>query len=56
MPKKFEFEGTTKSTALDGKVVAIWTDGIGLSSDNDEFCAYKLQEGKKYKVTVEEIK
>jgi hypothetical protein len=40
----------------DDMQVGVWTDGIGVYSDNDAFCEYKLVAGKRYKVTIEEIK
>lgn len=31
---------------------AVWTDGVALSSDNDRHCAYKLEDGARYKVVL----
>ena len=51
---KFTFEATAKEVSInDVPSVAAWTDGISLSSDSDRFCAYRLQPGTRYKVTVE---
>ncbi len=35
--------------------VAVWTDGVSLQADNEHPCFLCLQEGKKYRVTIEEI-
>lgn len=50
------FEAKAKPI-LDGKatLIACWTDGVSLRSDNEEDSDFKLQEGKKYRITVEEI-
>jgi len=42
------------SNKYDG--VGVWTDGIGIYSDNDEFCAYRLVDGVWYRVTIEKLK
>jgi hypothetical protein len=58
------FQGEARETKLDGqKVVALWDDGVMLSADNgislmmpgQAPCLFKLEAGKTYKVTVEEI-
>jgi hypothetical protein len=52
--KAFSF--TSKAVQIKNSIkVAVWTDGIVLISDNEDFCAYRLQKGKKYKVTIEEV-
>jgi len=59
--RSFEFKGTAKeigrfvSENEIAKECGVWTDGIGLFSDYDEHCAYRLQRGKRYKITVEPI-
>ena len=40
----------------DQKIVAVWTDGVAFSSDNLPDCAFPLEVGKTYRITVEEIK
>lgn len=60
-----EFEAVAREIESDGSpVTALWTDGVMLSADNGKStimggmsapCAFKLQAGKSYKVTVEEI-
>jgi len=51
--KQFSFEG--KAVKLPDGDISVWTDGVALSSDNERQCAYRLEAGKKYKVTIEEI-
>lgn len=62
---RLEFEDDAHSIEVDGqKMVGVWTDGVMLSSDNGKSkmmpgiapCAMNLKVGKKYRVTVEEIK
>lgn len=38
----------------DGETGA-WTDGIGIFSDNAEYAAYKLKQGKKYRITIQKL-
>ena len=58
------YEGIASETTEDGRpIVAVWTDGVSLSSDNGNFpglpgqshCAMKLIPGSHYRVTVEKI-
>lgn len=50
------FEGGAGSIVQDGhSVIAINGDGVLLSADNDSFGAFKLESGKRYKVTAEEV-
>lgn len=37
------------------ETLAVWTDGVALSSDGEELCAYPLKKGQLYKVTVEKV-
>lgn len=48
---RFTFEGTAKD--LPDDEVGVWTDGLSLSNDHPWRCAYRLEIGKKYRVTVE---
>lgn len=50
---KFEFEGVAKE--IPDNEIGIWTDGLCLSMDSEWLCAYKLEVGKNYRVTVEVI-
>ena len=56
---KFTFEGTARTVGrhisehMIVNEVGVWTDGIGLYSDNEDPCAYRLQSGTRYKITVE---
>ena len=49
------FEGVAKFLKED-EVVALWTDGVMASSDMLPHCAYRLEAGKKYRITLEELK
>lgn len=49
----FRFIGEAKKTK-DG--VGVWTDGIGVYSDNEDFCAYRLKAGRKYSIRIERVK
>lgn len=51
---EYTFTGTAKKFGK-RKEIGVWTDGVMLSTDQDWACEYKLEEGKKYKITVEEI-
>ncbi len=54
----FTFEGYAKSIKdpiQKGKFIGVWTDGIGISSDDVPMCAFPLKEGEKYKITIEMI-
>jgi hypothetical protein len=53
MPEVFSFTATAKPTNITD--LAVWTDGVILSSDNSALCAFHLKKGKKYRVTVEEL-
>ena len=61
MSDTFTFSGEARKVARDlsdGTVaieVGVWTDGIGVFSDTDEQVVYRLEPGKKYRVTIEEI-
>lgn len=64
MSKALVFEGKAKSVIMDGHPkVGVWTDGVGLFSDNGNcpwlpgkaYCDMELTPGKKYKITVEEV-
>jgi hypothetical protein len=35
--------------------IGVWTDGVGIYSDGGPHSDFKLQEGKRYKITVEEL-
>jgi hypothetical protein len=48
---KFIFEGYAKKIKQKG--LAVWDDGIALSTDGIKPAAYVLQEGEKYRITVE---
>jgi hypothetical protein len=58
------FEFTSKAQVVgrhvgDGLImheIGVWTDGIGVYCDTEEFCAYRLTPGVKYRVTVEPVK
>lgn len=60
-----EFNADAVEIELDGsKVTAVWSDGVMLSADNGQSpfmagmsapCDFKLEAGKRYKVTVEEV-
>lgn len=53
----FEFIAEAKEvTNTPWAEVGAWTDGIGIFSDNDQLCAFRLEIGKTYKVTIEEVK
>ena len=49
----FSFEGTPKKL---NNGMAFWTDGIMISCDNEPNAAFYLKKGKKYKVSIEEVK
>jgi hypothetical protein len=57
--RHFEFVSVAKPVR-DGKPgkgeVGVWVDGVGLFSDNDQFCAFMLVPGREYRITVEEVK
>lgn len=65
--KTLTFTATAKNKSAEGKcnMVSVWTDGVALSSDNGSskfmggmsaHCAFPMTEGKRYRVTVEEVK
>jgi hypothetical protein len=37
------------------KSLSVWADGVSFTSDGAEMCDYILEEGQKYRVTVEMI-
>lgn len=49
----FGFEAV--AVTLENGEVGVWTDGIGIYSDQEPFCAYRIKSGKKYKVTIQEV-
>lgn len=50
------FEDKAKNVSIDGvSMVGTWTDGVGVYADNEDPCAFKMEAGKRYRVTVEEI-
>lgn len=58
------FETEAREITVEGcPLVAVWTDGLSLSSDNGHFaglpgkshCEMTLTPGRRYRVTVEEI-
>ena len=53
MKAPFSFTAIAKLTNISN--VSVWTDGVSLSSDNAPSCAYYLEKGKKYKITIEEL-
>lgn len=54
--KSFSFEYRAQSADPKNKnLIGVWTDGISLISDNEEFCAFPLKKGKRYKVSVVEV-
>lgn len=62
MKKRYTYEARAKKvgrTIGENKAVTeicVWTDGLSLCADNKPpYCAFKLEDGKKYRVTVEEI-
>ncbi len=46
-------EGTATETI--NSEIGVWTDGIGLFYDNAPGAEFKLDEGVKYRITIEEI-
>jgi hypothetical protein len=59
------FESKDQDIKVEGQdVVAAWTDGVMLSADNGKdrmlpgssFCDFKLDAGKKYQVSVTEVR
>ena len=55
--EKQTFEGKAMKVKIEGvDNIAVWTDGVGLSYDLEPYAAFKLEEGKTYRITVEEIK
>ena len=64
--KPFTFEAEAKYIEQDGlTIVAAWTDGVSLCCDNGnvpwdslgaDFCAFKMKPGRKYKITIQEVK
>lgn len=57
-PRVFSFESEARYIVIDGGAsleVGAWTDGIGIYSDGEPFCAYRLEAGKRYRVVVEEL-
>lgn len=59
------FEAKAAAIEVDGtEMVGVWADGVLLSADNGKSpmmsgmsapCTFKLEQGKRYRVTVEEI-
>ena len=47
---------TGKAQKLNNGHTAVWTDGVMIDCDNEERASFYLKEGKRYKVTVEEVK
>ncbi len=57
MEKVGSFEGEAHTAKIDGKdVVALWGDGVITAADNVTPCEVKLENGKRYRITIEEIK
>ena len=58
---KFTFSGTARPIGrvigddLIVEEVGVWTDGVGVFADNHPNCAYVLQKGLTYKITIELI-
>lgn len=50
----YSFEATAKKIG-NKKELGVWTDGVMLSTDQKWACEFELKEGKKYKITVEQI-
>lgn len=64
MTQKLVFDDKAKPIQIDGHPhVGVWTDGVGVTSDNGKSpwisgpapCAMKLEPGKRYRVTIEEL-
>ena len=57
LEKVGSFEAEAHDAKIDDQdVVALWGDGIMTTADNVEPCEIKLEKGKRYRVTIEEIK
>lgn len=52
-PRKLEFTSIARIPS-DFHLVSCCTDGVSISSDNGPACEFKMEEGKRYKVTIEE--
>lgn len=51
--KSHSFTSTALPFAKGGEnEVAVWTDGVALSSDNEENCEYPLKKGSTYKISI----
>lgn len=51
------FRGEARKVKIDGEDhVSVWTDGIGISSDDKPHCKMRLIPGKTYEVTIREYK
>lgn len=53
---KFEFTSNAKKVKIDFADVGVWTDGIGVYSDDGPYRAFTLIPGRTYKITIEEVK